>query len=466
MRNRKFLAFAILILFSLSAAADTKIKTRNSAMGHSTESTVYIKGARERTEAASMGMGPGLVTLTQCDQKRIITINPQANTCMVMPLGEEAGAAAAPAAGGSSRKGGTITFNVNTVDTGERQKIFGLNARHIKSTMNAESSADACSKTSLHTESDGWYADIAPALSCSMGMMPPPSGAGGRSACQDTVRFKHTGGGFPGYPLKQTTTVQAEGHSFTTVSEVVELTNAPLDASLFEMPAGCKVVSSYQELLNIGGMAAGMMGGRPMPPAAAPARRLPSLSLPPAPPAPSAPAPTAAPKSSGVVRVGVVKIKDTSEQYLPIENLRINLMSEVTLRQMEAVPLDADSDSSIAAEAASKNCDYILYTDASQVKAPDSGGVVLPAALKGVSLDKTKYQALLAITLYRVGKPQPELKQAPLAADGDQLGVNAVMAAFEKEADKVAEQVKKDREPAKHPGTAPAKKPAARKKPG
>ncbi|MFI5087701.1 MAG: hypothetical protein ACHP7I_04850 [Terriglobales bacterium] len=469
MRNRQFLAFAVLILFSLSAAADTKIKTRNTMMGHSTESTVYIKGARERSEAASMGMGPGLVTLTQCDQKRIITINPQANTCMVMPLGGESGAeaTAAPAAGGSSRKGGTITFNVNTVDTGERQKMLGLNARHIKSTMNAESSADACSKTSLHTEADGWYADIAPALSCSMGSMPPPSGTGGRSACQDTVRFKRTGGGFPGYPLKVTTTMQAEGHSFTTVSEVVELANAPLDASLFEMPAGCKVVSSYQELLNISGMAAGMMGGRPMPPAAAAAPEPASEPEPPPPPAPAEPpAPAVAAKSSGVVRVGVVKINDKSEQNLPIENLRINLMSEVTLRQMEAVALDTDDDSGIAAEAKSQDCDYILYTVASQVKDPDSGGVVLPAALRGVSLDKAKYQALLAITLYRVGKPQPELKQAPLAADGDQMGVNAVMAAFEKEADKLAEQVKKDREPAKKATPAPAKKPAIHKKPG
>lgn len=473
MRIRQFLAFAVLILFSLSAAADTKIKTRNSMMGHSTESTVYIKGARERTEAASMGMGPGLVILTQCDQKRIVTINPQANTCMVMPLGGESGAAgaAAPAAGGSSRKGGTITFNVNTVDTGERQKMLGLNARHIKSTMNAESSADACSKTSLHTESDGWYADIAPALSCSMGAMPPPSGAGGRSACQDTVRFKHTGGGFPGYPLKQTTTMQAEGHSFTTVSEVVELANGPLDASLFEMPAGCKVVSNYQELLNLGGMAAGMMGGRQMPPAAAAAAEAAPEPAPepeaPPPPAPAAPpAPTAAPKSSGVVRVGVVKINDKSEQNLPLDNLRINLMSEVTLRQMEAVALDSDDDSGLAAEAKSTDCDYILYTDVSQVKDPDSGGIVLPPALKGVSLDKTKYQALLAITVYRVGKPLPAMKQAPLAADGDRMGVNAVMAGFEKEADKLAEQVKKDREPPKPSRTAPARKPATPKKPG
>jgi hypothetical protein len=468
MRKRLCRVFAVLLLFSLPAVADSKIKTRNSAMGHRTESTVYIKGARERSEGASMGMGPSLVTITQCDQKRIITINPQANTCMVMPLGEGSGAESTAASGAAARntgKGGTITFNVHTVDTGERQKMLGLTARHIKTTMNAESSPDACSKTSLHTESDGWYADIAPGFSCSMGMTPPPSG--GRAGCQDTVRFKRTGGAAPGYPLKQTTTVQTEGHSFTTVTEVVELTNTPLDASLFEMPAGCKVVSSYQELFGMGDMTAGMMGGRPPnPPLPAPASPSPPAPPPAPAPPPPAPTPTVAAKSSGVVRVGVVKIKDSSEQFLPIENLRMNLMSEVSLRQMEAVPIDADGDPAIAAEAALKNCDYILYTDASQVKAPDSGGVALPAALRGVSLDKSKYQALLAMTLYRVGKPQPELKQAPLAADADQLGVNAVMAAFEKEADKVAEQVKKDREPAKPSRTpAPARKPPMHKKP-
>src|SRR5512142_3022434 len=109
MRNRPFLILAVLILLSLFAAADTKIKTRNTMMGHSSESTVYIKGARERTEHASMGMGPSLVTVTQCDQKRVITINPQANTCMVVLLGDESGAASAgapPTASGPSRKGG------------------------------------------------------------------------------------------------------------------------------------------------------------------------------------------------------------------------------------------------------------------------------------------------------------------------------------------------------------------------
>ena len=261
--------------------------------------------------------------------------------------------------------------------------------------------------------------------------------------------------------------MQAEGHSFTTVSEVVELTSSPLEASLFDMPPGCKVVSSYQELMNVGAMAAAIMGGRAPSAAASPA----TASTPAPPPSPAAPAPAPAPsvpaKSSGVVRVGVVKIKDLSEENLPLDNLRINLMSEVSQRQMEAVPLEADADPAIASEAKQKECDYILYTDAAQVTPPGSGGVTLPAALRGTSLDKNKYQALLAVTLYRVGKPQPELKQAPLAADADQMGVNAVMAAFETEAQKVADQVKKDREPVKPARTAPApaKKPA-HKKPG
>ena len=58
MLKRQFLA--VLILLSLSASADTKIKTRNTTMGHSVESTVYIKGARERSEMSAMGMGPAV----------------------------------------------------------------------------------------------------------------------------------------------------------------------------------------------------------------------------------------------------------------------------------------------------------------------------------------------------------------------------------------------------------------------
>src|SRR5438445_12214970 len=45
-------------------------------------------------------------------------------------------------------------------------------------------------------------------------------------------------GGRTGYPLTQTTTMHSEHGDFTTTTEVVELSKAELDASLFDVPAG------------------------------------------------------------------------------------------------------------------------------------------------------------------------------------------------------------------------------------
>src|SRR5438445_3552042 len=91
MRSR--LAFLLLasVAIALPASADTKIKTKNTAMGHSTESTVYIKGARKRDE---MSFGPvSHVTILQCDQKRIITFCPNSQSYTVYHLDEEENAA-------------------------------------------------------------------------------------------------------------------------------------------------------------------------------------------------------------------------------------------------------------------------------------------------------------------------------------------------------------------------------------
>ena len=467
-----------------TAAADNKIKTRTTVAGHASESTAYVKGARERNET-SMGMaGMSLVNLTQCDKKRIITINPQAKTCMIVPLNDgQAAAEAAPTAAppGKTRKGGLVTFSSAATDTGERQKLFGLTARRIKTTMTAESGPGACTPANMRMETDGWYADISPEFTCRTAA-PAQAQMPQRPECQDQFRYKRSGTAKPGYPLKQTTTMTSGGQTFTINTEVVELTAAPLDASLFEMPAGCRVVTSQRELMGMPSMS-GMMGGQPpanMEEAEAMAAAMsapppvarPQPAAPPAQPAPPAAAPapasTVAPKGTGVVRVGVVKIKDLTGQYLPIDNLRINLLSEITKRNMEAVPLDAEAPhQTVLAEAREKQCDYVLYTDANQVKDPGSGGLPRTAVPRGITLSSDKYQALLDMTLWKVGKPVPEPKDLPIAEDAEQLAVNAVMEALEKEAEKVAEQVKKDAEARRAPArAAPAKAPARPTKKG
>src|SRR5581483_3485305 len=215
---------AFVLFLSYAAFADSKVSTRNTVMGMTSEGTTYIKGARERTETSMpMNMGKS-VTIIQCDQKRIITINPASNTCTVTPMDWSETAAAtkaaaataeAPAPSGPERKGGTVTFTSTATDTGERQKMFGVTARHVKSRMSSEASPDACSPGGFSMERDGWYADLSPALACrshwagaAQSMQHPT-----RQGCHDRIQFKGSMANI-GYPLKETVTMNAGGHQF------------------------------------------------------------------------------------------------------------------------------------------------------------------------------------------------------------------------------------------------------------
>jgi hypothetical protein len=456
LRYLSVLALA-LVCFSTLASADLKIKTRTTVMGHTTESTVYIKGGRERNEM-SYGSRGGAVSIMQCDQKRMITIS--GNQCMVMPFGgnetscpatPNMGAMAREMAGGeptTPRKGGVLTITRTSTDTGERQDMFGYKARHVKTSMTVESSPDACNQSHMKMEMDGWYIDLA-GFSCgdesyrSMAC----GGPGAKRGCSDRIVMKGSGSAAMGYPLKQTMTMTSEHGNFTTTTEVVELENTSLEASLFDMPPGCKVMDMSAMM---GGASSAPAATAPEP-AAAPAKA--------APPPAEPPAPAMAPKAAGVVRVGVVKIKDMSGQSLPTDNLRLNLMSEFGRHQLEAVPLYADApQADVEAEARAKQCDYFVYTVSTQVKDAGSGGLPLASLPKGVTLDPAKFQALTNVTLYKVGKPAPDFKDLALAADASQFAVNAVMATFVQESDRVAQQIADDAHP--KPAAKPAKTPA------
>src|SRR3954465_6313347 len=255
MRSR--LAFLLLasVTIALPASADTKIKTKTTAMGPSSESSVYIKGARKRDE---MNFGPmSHVSILQCDQKRVITLCEGKQTYTVYHLDEEetpaapaktAGKPAAKqnpantdAAETETKTGGVQTINVNTTDTGERQTMFGFPARHVKTSMKMESSPQACSQNKTDMETDGWYADLSPQLVC----LSHPKAYGGfggggeeKTGCRDRMSFHRTGSGKTGYALKMTTTIHSEHGDFSTSTEVTELSKAELDAALFDVPAG------------------------------------------------------------------------------------------------------------------------------------------------------------------------------------------------------------------------------------
>ncbi len=455
-------SFIFLLFISTFCSADLKIKTRTTVMGHSTESTVYIKGSRERTEMSFGGHG-GSVTLLQCDQKRMVTV--MGDHCTVTPFGgNETSCPAAPdmrgmgkdmdgGDPGTSHKGGVVTISRTSTDTGERQEMFGYKARHIKSTMMMESTPDACNQSNMKMEIDGWYADLA-SFSCGEESYRAMAcgGMGGKRGCQDRIVMK--GGGAPmGYPLKQTMTMTMPQGTFTTTTEVIELTKTTLDGPLFDAPPSCKVTNTPDT-----GAATASAGAE----ASAAASAAPAAAPQPA----AAPAPSAPPKAAGVLRVGVVPIKDSTGQSLPTDSMQLGLLSEFARNQIDTVVLSADSPlKDVESEARAKQCDYFVFTVPTVLKDPNTGGLAPASSPKGVKLDPANYQALTLVTLYKVGKPVPELKDVPFAADANKFGVDAVSATFAQEADKVAQQIAEDAHPKPAAKSAhPAAKPSTTKK--
>ncbi|HKQ99782.1 MAG TPA: hypothetical protein VJT09_03865 [Pyrinomonadaceae bacterium] len=241
------LVIALLCTASITLA-DIKITTKSSTGGQSITSTTYFKGARQRTE------GMGYTSIYQCDLKRVIQINDKTKTYLIAPFASQEGAKGAarqtPAAG--TRRGGVITYTTSSVDTGERKEILGMTAKRIKSKTVVAASEGACSSMNMEMETDGWYVDLPAGLSCPTDGSAQPSFVE-QSDCVDEVRFKTEGVARTGYPVMTTTSIKfnTPGVSIptsTSTQEVVDVSRAAVDSSLFEIPAGYTEVKSMQEL--------------------------------------------------------------------------------------------------------------------------------------------------------------------------------------------------------------------------
>ncbi len=403
----KSVLVGIALLLAGAAWADVKLRTKTTTSGQASESTVYIKGPRQRSE---MKMGPGstLTSLLQCDQKRTVQINDSCKVYMVTPTEEEetatsAGAqpatqpAARPASGKPGR-GGVITFVSATTDTAERKTMFGYVARHLKSSMKSESSPDACSKQDFRMDADGWYANLSVGLTCSGGAGMGQAAGGQQPDCQDRVRMRRSGPN-PGFALQETRTIYSGGQSFTMTTETLELSKAPQDAALFEIPAGYREVKSYPELMCMGDMQAmmakamkGEMSEQELQAAAGGA--------------------VAAGKGAGKLRIGVVGFVNKTKSSVALEAPRQRLIDEIIAREVDAVHLDQTTPEEIVAEAREKDCDFILYTDVSKLK--QSGGKVggFFGKVTGGVAGAGKYEATVDFRLFPTGEDVARLESS------------------------------------------------------
>jgi hypothetical protein len=250
--SRWFALTAISLFWTLTALAQDLHFKRNISVGGNTVSSseVWVKGARERT--AISNPAANMITLRQCDLKRTLTISDQAQTYLVAndPRDESAAKAAAmfggPPQPPQATTGGTISQTITVTDTGEHKLISGYPVRHLKMTVVAESSANACSQVKQKYEIDGWYTDaLKEQASCAPAL--PPINVG--ENCSDKVVVHRKGTAKPGYPLAQAITMQNDDGSSTKIDiSTTEITKQLLKADLFDVPASYREVKSMGEL--------------------------------------------------------------------------------------------------------------------------------------------------------------------------------------------------------------------------
>lgn len=360
-------------------AQNYKLRQVTSVMGMKSESTIYVKGMRKRTEGGGMmGMGANLVTIEQCDLQRTITINDKKRLYFIEPFStpddEVIDEDAKPTAEKNKpvtkntdpKKGGTITMWYSITDTGERKKMYGFTARHVWTNRKMKPSENACSmKDSFIIKTDGWYIDL-PQFNCPVQYRPVTTAnryEKPQTDCKDRFVTRRRGKGKLGFPLIETTTMimggQSESNSFETNLETLELSTAKLDSMLFEIPVGYQLASSKDELQDKMDINALMKqygnqdnnnnnnnnAGNKTEPGAV--------------------------KKAGGLRIGV---------YLPTGNdqvqpsvLQQHLVSYFNTGNIDAVPVSSEE------EAKAKDCDYTLATNFIKVKQANKVGGLLKA---------------------------------------------------------------------------------------
>jgi hypothetical protein len=340
-------------------------------------STVYVKGSRKRTESSGMmGMGGDVADIEQCDLKRTVKVSDKKKLYYVEPFATDSGdppqaASPSPAASGKTVKGGTVTMTSVITDTGERKQLFGLTARHIKTSMTMRSSPDACSKQDTTIETDGWYVDL-PQFSCPVTSPRNPYAAGTpeKRGCTDRMITKSSGSGKLGFALSLTQTIKSgddDGMSFSQSMETLEFSKSTLDDSLFDIPAGYKPANSANDLYgrpDFSAMARGQNSGDDEKPRPSTQKTITNTG--------SQNSGSQA-KRPGTVRIGVLPPTNRSGEDVSTTNLQSFLIGKLSEGRVEAISVGSEADARAA------GCDYLLSSDFSKLKQSTSskiGGIL------------------------------------------------------------------------------------------
>ena len=299
-------------------AEDLVVKMRYVSGDKTTTSTVSMKGRRQRID-----YGPDLAVLQQCGVPDITQVN-DLNRKFLTVENRPGAPAKTP------KKGGTITYATTLTDTGERKTLFGMTARHVKTVLTKTSTPNACDKRKERVETDGWFVDP-PALMCPA---PPRPAAVTTDDCSDTVEYVDPPANGASYPLAYTaTTTDNEGKTSTMSMEVTEYAKSTLADAVFAVPMG---FAEAPNLMQFNAFADGR-------------------------------------KRPGVVRTCSSSVTGKPEYQVPLDTLSDALVVSLGDAGLDAVRLSARTAADERAETQSRECDFVLTTDITDVRKPGKG---------------------------------------------------------------------------------------------
>ena len=244
--------FSVLILaasvglpkFIVPNHPDLAIKTRRTSGDWLSQvDTLYLKGARERTESVTEKPARvdamKFVVIRQCDKKRVFDLNERNKIYAASEIEDwsERLKKAHPVSL-TQASGAEVTETIDSVDTGERRQFERYTARHVKVKIRFELSPGASTPACVE-ETDGWYIDP-PGFGCQEQAL---SGFVRLSIAnrQDRFQIKWLGKAPRGYPIEETSVITEAGKRTIRKVELLEISEAPLNPSIFELPAGYRL---------------------------------------------------------------------------------------------------------------------------------------------------------------------------------------------------------------------------------
>jgi hypothetical protein len=230
---------------------DLAIKTRRTSGDWLSQvDTLYLKGARERSEIVTEKLARAdpmkFVVIRQCDKKRVFNLNERDKIYASSEIEDwsERLKKARPVSLAQT-SGAEVMMTIDSVDTGERRRSEHYTARHVKVKIRIEPGPGASTPASVE-ETDGWYIDL-PGCGCQEQGL---SGFARLSASsvnrQDRWQIKWLGKAPRGYAIEETSVVTEAGKWTNSKVGLLEISEAPLDPSIFELPAG------YRQALQTG----------------------------------------------------------------------------------------------------------------------------------------------------------------------------------------------------------------------